>query len=238
VTITHIFFNLPGTLADNARLRSRYAEHLGRVMAERFGGDPAAWMRARFHILSDWDSYFADLNFDGDDGLNDLWEGELRVTRALFRLTGIAEPDSRTLAALSRELPYQVSRHCDVLYSDSQPVIRALHQAGFIPGVATHSISSQVRGILEGAGVVDYFCGPFLCPDLIERFRRDRAFFLAADIPPEKCLVVDSQIDGIEGAHAAGMRTVYVCRNGQLLASPADCVLTGDLYGLLAYLGI
>ncbi|MBZ0286389.1 MAG: hypothetical protein K8I30_02155, partial [Anaerolineae bacterium] len=132
MTLTHIFFNLPGTLVDGARLRSGYAEQLGLLMAERFGGNPDLWIGARLHILKDWDSYFADLNFDGDDGVNDLWEGELRVTRALFRLTGIPEPDGPTLAALSRELPYQVSRHCDVLFPDSQPVIQALHQAGYI----------------------------------------------------------------------------------------------------------
>ena len=63
MTITHIFFNLSGTLVDSARMPQCYAHHLGLEMAERFGGSADAWAQANFTILADWDSYFADLDF-------------------------------------------------------------------------------------------------------------------------------------------------------------------------------
>lgn len=236
MTITHIFFNLVGTLADGAQLRKCYAEQLGRTMAERFGGSADSWTAARLRILLDWDSYFADLNFDGDEGIGDLWEGELRVTRALFRITGVPEPDSTTLGQLSRELPYQITRQCDVLHPDTKPVIEALYKAGFVLGVATYSISDVAHALLERGGVIDYFRGPYLCPDFIERFRKDRAFFEAANIPPETGLLVDDSLDAIHGAKAAGMHTVHLVRNGEAPSSSTDHVLKGDLFGLLAYL--
>jgi FMN phosphatase YigB (HAD superfamily) len=207
-------------------------------MAQRFGGSADAWAQANLAIVADWDSYFADLDFDGEDGIDDLWEGELRVTRALFRLTGVKEPDGSALAALSRELPYLATRYSDCLYADSKPVMGALYGAGFVLGVATHVISPQARGTLEGGGVLDYFRGPLLCPDVTERFRKDRDFFLAAHIPPENCLVIDDGIEGIRGAKAAGMCTVHLRRDRVSCQSPADHVLMGDLRGLLDYLNI
>jgi beta-phosphoglucomutase-like phosphatase (HAD superfamily) len=236
--ITHVFFDLAGTLVDSARMQPCYGANLGRVMAERFGGSADGWEQANLTILADWDNYFADLDFDGDDGIADLWEGELRVTRALFRLTHIPEPNKQTLTALSRELPYLVTRHCDALYPDSKPVIEALYQVGYVLGVATHSTSAQARGILDGAGVLDYFRGPLLSPDVTGRFRKDSMFFLAAGVPPERCLVVDAGPGGICGAKAAGMRTVYLCRSGMPMPSLADHTIKGDLCGLLPYLGV
>ena len=238
MTITHIFFDLSGTLVDSARMQQCYAHHLGLVMAERFGGSADAWTQANLTILADWDSYFADLDFDGDDGMADLWEGQLRVTRALFRLTGVKEPDGDVLAALSRELPYLATRRCDALYPESKLVIESLFHAGYVLGVATHLVSAQARGTLEGAGVLDYFRGPLLCPDVTERFRKDRDFFLTARIPSENCLVVDDSAEGIRGAKAAGMQTAYLRRDKTACEAPADHFLTGDLRDLLTILGI
>jgi FMN phosphatase YigB (HAD superfamily) len=238
VSITHIFFDLPGTLVDSARMRTCYAHHLGLVMAERFGSHADAWEQAHLAILADWDSYFADLDFDGDNGIADLWEGQLRITRALFRLTGVTEPDGSILAALSRELPYLATRHCDALYPDVRPVIEALYHAGYVLGVASHVVSAQVRGTLEGGGALDYCRGPFLCPDVTERFHKDRDFFLAAHLPSAHCLVVDASAEGIRGAKAAGMQTVHLLRDETTGESSADYFLSGDLSGLLTYMNI
>ncbi len=237
MTISHIFFDLHGTLVDSTRLSACYPGQLGIVLAERYGGNGEVWTDAYRRIVADWDSYFADLDFDSDDGLADLWEGEVRVTRALFRLTGVPQPDMPMLTALSRELPYLVMRGCDAFYPDSKAVLEKLHQAGFILGVATHVVSPQARGILEGAGVAQFFTGPFLCPDVTERFHKDAAFYRAAPIRAENCLVVDDGLDGIAGAKAAGMCTVQLCRgNAPPPASPADHILIGDLSRLPDYL--
>ena len=40
--ITHIFFDLHGTLVDTALMSPCYAASLGDLMADTFGGDPAA----------------------------------------------------------------------------------------------------------------------------------------------------------------------------------------------------
>lgn len=239
MTITHIFFDLNGTLVDGKQMPPCYAAGLGRVMSERYGGQPGAWAEANMRILDDWDSYFADLDMDGENGIDDMWEGELRVTRALFRLTNTPEPAISAIAELARELPYHATRDCDVMYADSKPVIWKLHEAGYTLGVATHAITSQARGTLTGGGVIEAFTGPFLCPDYTERFSKDRDFFLAARIPPENCLVVDDTPEWVHGAKDAGMRAVLLCRDKPAPSdSRADHILSPDLSGLLAYLGV
>jgi FMN phosphatase YigB (HAD superfamily) len=234
--ITHIFFDLHGTLVDSARLTPCYALHLGRVMAERYGGRPEAWTQANLAINADWDSYFADLDLDGDEGIQDMWEGMLRTTRALFRLTGISEPDLSTVTALSRELPYLATRNCDAFYPDSRAIIEQLYEAGYSLGIATHSITAQARGTLTGAGVIDYFQAAFLCPDVTGRFQKDEQFFRSANLPFRNCLLVDDSPGSIRGAKAAGMHTILIARTAPPVNSPADFLVTGDLSGLLPYL--
>jgi FMN phosphatase YigB (HAD superfamily) len=236
VTITHIFFDLHDTLVDRLRMESCYAPHLGRVMAARYGGTPEAWSDANLQIVADWDSYFADLNLDGEEGIADMWEGMYRTTRALFRLTRTPEPGFDELLALSRELPYLATCNCDAFYPDARPVVQRLYAAGYILGIATHSITAQARGTLKGAGVIDLFEGEFLCPDFTGCFAKDSEFFRSSRFSPDSCLVVEDSPRSILGAKAAGMHTVHIARKEPPAASPADHLLLGDLYGLLPYL--
>ncbi len=237
MTITHILFDIYGTLVDGTRLRPCYAVELGSIMAERYGGSPTAWAQANLRIVADWDSYFADLDFGGDDGVEQMWEGELRLTRALFRLTGTPEPALAEVTTLSRELAYEVRTRCDAFFDDARPVIKKLHAAGYVLGVATHSLTPQARGALAGGGVLDYFTGPLLCPDTVGQYHKDAAFYQVDGLPPQSCMVVDDQLQGILGAQAAGMQTVHLMRGGAG-ESPAQHVLHGDLGGLLAVVGL
>ncbi|MBZ0295225.1 MAG: HAD family hydrolase [Anaerolineae bacterium] len=240
MTITHIFFDLHRTLVDSKRLTACYAEQLGQVMAQRYGGSPHQWTQANLRILADWDSYFADLNIDED--IHDRWEGELRVTRALFRLTNTLEPPLKEIERLSWELPELATQDCDALYPDCKPLLKRLSAAGYTLGICSGAIQAQIRGTLRGGGVLDYFAGPLIGPDITEYIFRDEHFYTIAahkaGVTPSACMAVDDLAQNLIGAKAAGMTTVQICREGPPLSSPADLVLEGDLNGLCSYLGI
>jgi HAD superfamily hydrolase (TIGR01509 family) len=235
--ITHIFFDLHGTLIDGYRLHPCYSASLGKVMAERFGETPDVWREANRRVLADWDSYYADLNLSGDDGIEHMWEGLLRTTRGMFRLAGVREPDMRTLTALSREIPGLATRRCDALYPDCRAVIEQLAADGFVLGVTSHAITVQAQGLLAGAGIRQYFSGPIVGPDTAERFQKDGTFYRfaarKAGVRPEECLTIDDTAMCVSGAKRAGMYTVLLSRRAPLHATEADYVLNGDLNGLI-----
>jgi FMN phosphatase YigB (HAD superfamily) len=224
MSISHILFDVYGTLVESPRMIPCYAAALGRVMSERYGGSAAAWER---------DSYYADLNLEDEDGVEQMWEGQLRTTRALFRLTQTPEPSKTELAALSRELPELASSPCDVLFPEVRAVLETLKQCGYVLGIASHAVSSQSRGALRGGGVLEWFAGPILGPDVTGRFQKDAAFYRSAGLPAASCLVVDDQPDGINGARDAGMKTAHVARNGQPTLAGVDYALGTDLRALL-----
>lgn len=100
---THIFFGLHGTLVESAQLQACIKRNCVRILNQRYG--PADWAEAERRLMQDWDSYYADLDLDGEYGIDHLWEGLYRTTRARFRMAGRPE-----LRALSRELPVLAAR--------------------------------------------------------------------------------------------------------------------------------
>lgn len=239
MTITHILFDLHGTLVDSDhKLPPCYAAGLGKYMAERFGGMAEAWGEANRRVVADWDSYYADLDLGSDEGLADMWEGMLRTTRALFRLTKTPEPDLKTLISLSRELPYYATRKCDAFHTDVRPTLEQLRGAGYVIGLASHTTTPQAKGTLEGGHMTELFNGPLVCSDVAGYVEKCAAFYLSARLPPQNCLIVDDHAEGISGAKAAGMYAAQIVRKPVKVHPQADLVLQGSLGGLLTYLGL
>ena len=237
--ITHIYFDLHNTLIDGVALHPCYSAAYGREMAARYGGDPAAWAEANRVIFADWDSYYADLDLGGDDGIAHMWEGMFRTTRAMFRLTNTPEPPHAELTTLSRQLPGIVTSGCDAVYPDAKPVISQLYRAGYVMGVVSHAIKTQIQGMLTGGGLIHRFNGAIVGPDATNTFRKDETFLryalLQDSVAPENCLLVDDSPIAIDAARALGMFTAHVQRK-TAAESSADVVLRGGLSALPGWL--
>ncbi len=239
--ISHIFFDLHGTLVDGIALHPCYSAALGQYMAQRFGGTPSDWADANRRVLSDWDSYYADLDLNGDRGIEDMWEGLFRTTRAMFRLMDMTPPDRATLRTLSRAIPGIVTRECNALFADARPVIERLCAAGYMLGVTSHALEEQSRGLLRGGDVLRYFAAPVVGPDTVERFNKDHAFYAyaarQAGVDPAECLTIDDSLHCVNGARAAGFQAVHIARRPSAQTS-SRVTTTRNLYGLLDYLGL
>jgi FMN phosphatase YigB (HAD superfamily) len=236
VSLTHIFFDVHDVLVDRTRLGELYTERLGVIMTERYGFTPTAWTTAYRQILADWDSYYADLNLSGDDGIADMWEGIYRTTRALFRLTGAPEPEQAELTAISRELPGLAAQGGDVLYPEVPEVVERLNSAGLTLGVISHSLINQIHASL--APILHHFKGPIWGADNAGRFDKDVQRFqsaaLSAGAVLENCLMLDDKQEPLLNARRAGMRTIQIRRDPSVPAFAVDAVLP-DLRGLIDY---
>jgi beta-phosphoglucomutase-like phosphatase (HAD superfamily) len=239
VSITHIFFGLQHVLADSGQIRARYRLRLGEILAARYGGAAETWTQARIRIESDWDSYYADLDLGGDEGIEHFWEGQLRTTRALFRLTNTPEPDLTEMTSLSRQLPEMIMRGCDTLYPECREVLQHLIGEGFTLCLASQMMSSHAEAILYGGGVRAYF-SVITGPDHVEYVDADAAFYECAvrraQVSPENCLVVDYPARHLRAAEWAGMKTLRLCRDESYSIRDSDLKTVDELWGVVLYL--
>lgn len=216
--ITHIFFDMHGTLIDSKRLAACYGRERARWLADHYKGDVDTWLKADARVVADWDAYHADLNFSGDDGMRDFYEAGYRIVRALFRAAEVAEPPRDEIHRLALELPGIAPLNCDAFYPDVKPVIQTLAQT-YVLGIATHSLSVQAHATLIGGGLREYFKGPLVGADTAEQFDKDETFYQIAarlaQVDPSACLAVDDLPSAIEGARKADFKTIFICRAGQ-----------------------
>ncbi len=216
MSITHIFFDLHGTLIESARLHPCYSDGIGRVMAARYGSTTEHWSAVHRQIVAEWDVYYADLNLSGDEGLHDMAEGMFRTTRALFRLAQLPEPPPEDIRILAQQLLELAPEACPALYPDVLPVLEQLLAAGYRLGIASHAPSYQARGILRGSQIEHFFTAPIVGPDISEEFEKNAAFYdyaaRLASVSPKNCLVVDDHNKAIQGAHATGMSGILLQR--------------------------
>ncbi len=238
--ITHLFFDLHGVLVEVDRPGRRpYAVARSRYLAGRFGGDPQAWADAQRLVAADWDSYYADLDLDGDDSLAHMWEGTTRTLRALFRLTGHPYPPSDELARLVRDQFYDVTSQVDLLYPDAHEMLDTLADRPLILGLISHGIMPYAEGLLVGAGVRDRFTGPIVTPAEVGYYgKKDEGYFrlafARAGAAPEQCLVVDDRPACAQVAVALGASAVLIDRDDR--RTGWDGQRLPDLTGLLLLL--
>ncbi|MCZ7543861.1 MAG: HAD-IA family hydrolase [Anaerolineae bacterium] len=224
--IKAVFFDLHGVLVDPYIIHERLPAVQGALLAGRYGGDPAAWAAAHRAIRADWDSYWADLDLDGEDGIDAFWEGELRVLRAHFRLTGTPYPPLSELQQLARARRYLVLRQIDAAYPDAAPAVAALAGMGFRLGVVSNAATAHCQGALEGAGLLPYFDGLIVGSDTVQSFSKGpEAYGLAArraGVSPQACAVFDDNADGVTGARAVDAHVVLVERPERRDRRPLD----------------
>jgi len=208
--LTVWFVAAPHVLIDSERATVVLPAAVGAVIAAQYGGESSAWVRAYQQVRADWDSYYADLDLAGDEGLDHLWEGMYRTTRALFRLTATPEPPKPELTTLARSLPYESARRVDVLYPDVKPAFSQARSNGVRIVVFAPVSASQIDGWLEG-GSVRAHVDKVLGFDTVERFRHDAQYWETAarivQADPAECRVIDRLEEALNGAQMAGMQT-------------------------------
>ncbi len=103
--------------------------------------------------------------------------------------------------------------------------VRQLHEQGWLQAIATAAPRANVEVIIEALGAANRFQGIVSAEDVRKGKPDPEVYLIAASrvgAPPDRCVVVEDAVAGVEGAHRAGMRSIGVSHNGKHL--PADVV--------------
>src|SRR6266567_3236486 len=104
--------------------------------------------------------------------------------------------------------------------------LHRLHEEGWLQAIASAAPRANIDAVLEALSATHIFQAIISAED-VHRGKPDPEVYLTAaarvGVPPERCIVVEDAVAGIEGARRAGMRSIGVSRNGKHL--PADIVV-------------
>lgn len=199
-----ILFDL-SLLVDKAKLRDSMRQGVAALMTRCYGASHERWLAAYDAVRKDWASYFADLNFSDDNGLTHQREGYFRVTRGLFRIANIPEPDTQAIHQLAVQLQTQVIHDDCILPIAREIVTNEQHQYG----VMTYALSGFAENIVFAANLRDTF-SVIIGMDTVEQFERNRNYFLKipllAKTASSNCMVVDEHQSVIDAAQSVGMQ--------------------------------
>ncbi len=104
--------------------------------------------------------------------------------------------------------------------------VRQLHEQGWLQAVASSAPRANIEVVLAALAATHTFQALVSAED-VRKGKPDPEVYLTAasrvGVLPERCIVVEDAVAGIEGARRAGMRTIGVSHNGQALG--ADLVV-------------
>ena len=234
MTLTHIFFGLHCVLVQSQKLKPGFAQALADYMAGQYGGNIEAWLEAHQQIENNRSDYYIDLNLSGDEGMQDYYEGLFRVTRALFTLTGTAEPPKPEITHLSKTLPTLGFSAPGAAFPEVENTLKNLRRYGIEIGVISHALTEQAKAILHASHLLEFISASIVGVDTAERFEKDMVFLLSAarlaSVDPANCLIVDRDTRVIDNAKRAGMQALCLQRD----APDAEDHTIRDLTALLS----
>lgn len=184
---------------------------------------------AQFHLAA-WRRIAAEHGFDFGDEIGESLKGVGRETALgiVLRAGGVELSPEERASTASRKNRYY-NEHLDALNADAllPGALEALQwlRAHHIP-VALASASRNARTILDTTGIVGCFDVVVDGLAVTQAKPNPRVFLVAAEglgIAPERCVVFEDALAGIEGARRAGCAVVGVGDPGLLAA--ADLVV-------------
>ena len=104
--------------------------------------------------------------------------------------------------------------------------VKQLHTEGWLQAVASAAPRANIDAVLQALSATHVFQGIVSAED-VQRGKPDPEVYLTAasrvGVVPDRCIVVEDAVAGVEGARRAGMKSIGVSRNGHQL--PADIVV-------------
>jgi beta-phosphoglucomutase len=104
--------------------------------------------------------------------------------------------------------------------------LHRLHEQGWLQAIASAAPRANIEIVLEALSASHFFQAMVSAEDVHKGKPDPEVYLIAASrvgASPEKCIVVEDAVAGVEGARRAGMRSIGVSHDGNCL--PADVVV-------------
>jgi len=105
--------------------------------------------------------------------------------------------------------------------------LHRLHEQGWLQAIASAAPRGNIEIVLEALSASHFFQGIVSADDVHKGKPDPEVYLIAASrvgASPDKCIVVEDAVAGVEGARRAGMRSIGVSHDGNHL--PADVVVS------------
>jgi HAD superfamily hydrolase (TIGR01509 family) len=105
--------------------------------------------------------------------------------------------------------------------------LHRLHEQGWLQAIASAAPRANIEIVLEALSASHFFQGMVSADDVHKGKPDPEVYLIAASrvrASPDKCIVVEDAVAGVEGARRAGMRSIGVSHDGKHL--PADVVVS------------
>jgi beta-phosphoglucomutase family hydrolase len=99
--------------------------------------------------------------------------------------------------------------------------LNRLHEQGWQQAIASAAPRANIDAVLEALRAAHFFQGIVSAEDVNQGKPDPEVYLLAASrvgVPPQRCIVVEDAVAGIEGARCAGMHSIGVNHNGKILS--------------------
>jgi HAD superfamily hydrolase (TIGR01509 family) len=95
--------------------------------------------------------------------------------------------------------------------------VHRLHQEGWLQAIASAAPRANINAVLEALSATHIFQGIVSAED-VHRGKPDPEVYLTAaarvGVSPDRCIVMEDAVAGVEGARRAGMKSIGVSHNG------------------------
>jgi hypothetical protein len=138
-------------LIDRSALSAVLPGAWAEVLHAGYGGEREMWSHAYRQVAEDWESYWADLDLNGDDSVEQWREGRWRTVRAWFRLAGQSLPTEDQIPYFLDTLTESAGEYSQAWRKGAVEVLRELEQMGLRATIVDpYAPAPLVRGMLLG----------------------------------------------------------------------------------------
>jgi hypothetical protein len=144
-------------LIDRSALSAALPGAWAEVLQTGYGGERDTWTHAYQQVAEDWESYWADLDLNGDDSVEQWREGRWRTVRAWFRLAGELLPSENLIPHFLDTLTESTGELCQAWRAGAVVALQGLEKVGIATTIIDpYAPAPLVRGMLASCCKGEY----------------------------------------------------------------------------------